>query len=260
MLEISKQDIIADLHTHTVASGHAFSTLAENVNVAFSNGIKYIAVTDHLVQSDDRIEMDNILARVCYARNCKPKNGVKVISGVEMNIRQVWNDYADIVKFNKNVKWRPVGLHDWFINPCMYTLEEVYNLYADVVNKGHPEYIKPTAFAHIERNLHKFRDTTEEKITEYLYAIVDLAVANNIYLEINESSLVNYNINNHTRMQRWVKYANDKNAMFSLGTDAHYCDSVGDFTNVLELVNSIGISCGSILNHSYNEELLKVLT
>ena len=39
--------LLADLHTHTVASGHAYSTLTENVHVARSRGMELVAVTDH---------------------------------------------------------------------------------------------------------------------------------------------------------------------------------------------------------------------
>lgn len=36
-----------DLHTHTLASGHAYSTLQENVRHASEIGMKLVAVTDH---------------------------------------------------------------------------------------------------------------------------------------------------------------------------------------------------------------------
>lgn len=42
--------IIADLHTHTVASTHAYSTLQEMVTAASEMGLSAIAVTDHGVE------------------------------------------------------------------------------------------------------------------------------------------------------------------------------------------------------------------
>src|SRR5512145_2794968 len=39
--------IIADLHTHTIASGHAYSTVNELVTVAAAKGLSAIALTDH---------------------------------------------------------------------------------------------------------------------------------------------------------------------------------------------------------------------
>ena len=36
-----------DLHTHTLASGHAFGTVWESAKIASEKGIKLLGVTDH---------------------------------------------------------------------------------------------------------------------------------------------------------------------------------------------------------------------
>ena len=38
---------VADLHVHTVASGHAYSTVKENARAAADKGLAIIALTDH---------------------------------------------------------------------------------------------------------------------------------------------------------------------------------------------------------------------
>lgn len=38
---------LCDLHTHTVASGHAYSTLLENVHMAAMRGLKVYGHSDH---------------------------------------------------------------------------------------------------------------------------------------------------------------------------------------------------------------------
>lgn len=38
---------VLDAHTHTIASGHAYSTLLENVNYAAEKGLELIGITDH---------------------------------------------------------------------------------------------------------------------------------------------------------------------------------------------------------------------
>lgn len=40
-------NLLADLHTHTVANGHAFSTVKEMAEAAAGRGLKMIGVTDH---------------------------------------------------------------------------------------------------------------------------------------------------------------------------------------------------------------------
>lgn len=39
--------LVVDTHTHTVASGHAYSTIIENCIEASKKGIELIAMTDH---------------------------------------------------------------------------------------------------------------------------------------------------------------------------------------------------------------------
>ena len=36
-----------DLHTHTVASGHAYSTLMDNIRAAKAKGMEIVGVSDH---------------------------------------------------------------------------------------------------------------------------------------------------------------------------------------------------------------------
>ena len=38
---------IADLHIHSIASGHAYSTVNENAKAAADRGLQLIALTDH---------------------------------------------------------------------------------------------------------------------------------------------------------------------------------------------------------------------
>ena len=39
--------LLSDLHTHTIASGHAYTTLMENINYCAENGIKILGTSDH---------------------------------------------------------------------------------------------------------------------------------------------------------------------------------------------------------------------
>ncbi|MGL6170157.1 MAG: phosphatase, partial [Fusobacteriaceae bacterium] len=38
---------LVDLHTHTVVSGHAYSTLQENILSAKEKGLKYLGMSEH---------------------------------------------------------------------------------------------------------------------------------------------------------------------------------------------------------------------
>lgn len=251
---ITRVDILADLHTHTIFSKHAYSTLKENVTEAYEKGIKYLAVTDHYFVQNDYVENKNDLARLMYVHEVKPRNSVVIIPGAEFNLMQPFSPLLNMSKLYKNVLWRPVGVHSWYMKVEECRAEDFYTGFKQLFDDN-AMYVKPTAFCHIERKFNKCKDP--ENAEAVLYKIVDLAIDRGIYLELNENSirrgLYNGNID---RMKQWVPYAVRKGARFCLGTDAHYAEAVGDFTNIIELVNDMGIEKSRILNCN-EQELFK---
>ncbi|WP_088186864.1 phosphatase [Desulfosporosinus sp. FKA] len=76
-------DILFDLHTHTTASGHAFSTLKENIEEAKKKGLLAIGTSDHGMAMPGS-------ADPVYFTQLKILNdsimGVKILRGIESNI------------------------------------------------------------------------------------------------------------------------------------------------------------------------------
>jgi putative hydrolase len=73
-----------DVHCHTIASGHAYSTIIENALEAAKKGLKMIAVTDHgpaLGEGINRYYFGNM---VVIPRQIE---GVYVLRGIEANIK-----------------------------------------------------------------------------------------------------------------------------------------------------------------------------
>jgi putative hydrolase len=72
-----------DLHTHTVASGHAYSTLKENIEAARDRGLKALGFSDHAPAMPGS-------ANSLYFGNFKvireTIEGVRIIKGIEANI------------------------------------------------------------------------------------------------------------------------------------------------------------------------------
>ena len=74
---------ILDLHTHTIASGHAYNTINEMIRAAVGGGLKVLGITEH----------GPAMAGTCsniYFQNLKvlPRewNGMRILYGVELNI------------------------------------------------------------------------------------------------------------------------------------------------------------------------------
>ena len=74
-------NFIADMHTHTIASGHAYSTLAENCMTAAKRGHTHIVLSDHAPSMPGA-------PHLIYFMASTPKyvGGIRVIKGAEANV------------------------------------------------------------------------------------------------------------------------------------------------------------------------------
>ena len=74
---------VLDTHTHTIASAHAYSTVAEMAKAAGDRGLGLLAVTDHgpaLADSSHKLHFMN------YHVLPKEMRGVRMLYGAELNI------------------------------------------------------------------------------------------------------------------------------------------------------------------------------
>lgn len=75
--------LAGDLHCHTLASVHAYSTLRENLNAAAAKGIQVLGVTDHGTGCQDSPSLnyfENLLSLP------EEVEGIRILRGVEANI------------------------------------------------------------------------------------------------------------------------------------------------------------------------------
>lgn len=111
--------IIADTHTHTIASGDAHSTLLENIYAAKAQGLKFLCVTEH-VDSLPRAVPPSYFKSMCSIP--RKYDGMQIVRGVEANIV----DYAgglDMPEDTLNwLDWVIASFHDAAIAPG--TVEE----------------------------------------------------------------------------------------------------------------------------------------
>ena len=74
---------LIDLHTHTIASGHAYSTIQEMAQAASQKGLQILGITEHAPELPGACES-------IYFRNLhvvpREMYGVRLLMGVELNI------------------------------------------------------------------------------------------------------------------------------------------------------------------------------
>ena len=136
---------VADLHVHTVASGHAYSTVAEIARVAADKGLALIALTDHgpaMPGGPHAYHFSNQTAipDVLF--------GLRVLKGIEANVMDR-RGRLDLDEFRlSKLDIVAVGLHS-VCSPygskkenTTMMVEAMQNPFVDiVVHPGNPEYL-----------------------------------------------------------------------------------------------------------------------
>lgn len=109
----------ADLHTHTIASTHAYSTITENCSFAAKNGIKCVAMTDHAMTMPDAPHCWHYHNLKILPRKIE---GVTVLKGAEANII----DYDGNIDIDDEtlgyLEWVVASFHKYTCKPS--TVEE----------------------------------------------------------------------------------------------------------------------------------------
>ena len=143
---INKEDVLADLHTHTLFSKHACSTVKENIEAARNKGLSYIAITDHYFGNGDELDKKNEVNRIKYiGERVKRTSDVAVIGSAEFNLGQEIYTPQKL----QSLKWKPIGLHNWFIDTKNLKFQDLFLLFKDAAEHGF------TSFVHIEIELQK---------------------------------------------------------------------------------------------------------
>lgn len=213
----------ADLHTHTLANQHAFSTIFENLIIAKEKGLQIIAMTDHgpnFPDSPHRFHYQNEVTAIPHFTR-----GLVLLKGMEANFLEDGTTDCppalfpklDLVIGNCHRHVTPVGLGE----------EANKRIITSVIEKGLVDIISHPA------------DPTFPKDYE---AIVKCAVEHNVALEINSSSGKNSRHGSFPCCVELAKVAKKHGAWLSIGSDAHYCEDVGNFKQSLEILKEAGIS------------------
>lgn len=244
---IERKDILADLHTHTIFSKHAYSTVEENIRAAREQGLKFLAITDHYFNDGTELERKNEVNRIKYLeQRVNPhEKDIFIVGSAEFNLgHEVYQP-----KKLESLSWKPIGLHNWFFNVENATDKDIYYEFAKAADKGF------NAFVHIERELYKLQkgkyNYSALNIYDLLEFIVDLAYDKDIFLEVNESSLITNEEGGAERMEYWLRKAKEKGCKIYLGTDAHYSGEIGKFDNAIEMLNKVDYPKNLILNCTF---------
>ena len=225
--------LLADLHTHTIASGHAYSTLTENARAACAYGLELIAITDHGPSVPQG-------AHPWYFWNLKviPSvlDGVRILKGCEANVAPDTEngiDLPDVVL--GGLDFVAVGFHP---TTGFDTPDRARNTEA---------LLRVMANPLVDQITHP---GNEEEFPLDLDAVVAAAVRCNVILELNDHSFdpESSRAGSTEREREFAKAALAAGAPVSIGSDAHYALHVGRFDAALAVAEEIGLNAERIVN------------
>ncbi len=220
-----------DLHTHTIASGHAFSTLQEMAQAAAAKQLKLLGITEHAPGfpyscSDVYFENLYMVPRRMY--------GVDLLLGAEIDILDVEGRLDMNERQMKSLDLRIAGIHSL----CYQGGTKEQNTAA---------MIKVISNPYIHIISHPGDGTAELDFTPLVLA----AKEHHTLLEINNSSLMPVRQKtsargNNLEILRLCKYYE---VPVILGSDAHISFDIAVFDYALELVREVDFPEELILNN-----------
>lgn len=227
-----------DVHTHTIASGHAYSTLLENAKAASEKGIKVLGTTEHGVtmpHSPHIWYFDNykILPRELF--------GVTMLYGVEANIID-YDGKLDIDDSKLDKLDIVIGsIHDEVYK--VGTSEENTRAFINVIENGKVDIIGHLGNPGVPVDFEK---------------IIICAKENDILIEINNSSFTTSRPGSFGNCRKIALLCKKYNTKLIINSDAHFCTKIGEFKEAVNMLESIDFPEELIINKDPKELLLKL--
>ncbi len=207
-----------DLHTHTIASGHAYSTLQENIEQAKKVGLKVLGISDHgpaMIGGPHIIHFQNL--KVVPRQH----GDLQVLCGIEANILDK-EGTLDIDEFNlKRLDYCIASMHIPCIAPA--TLEDnteaainaMRNPYVNIL--GHPD---------------------DSRYPLDYEMLVKAAVENQVVIEVNNSSLhpLSFRKGAEENIRTLLRMCKKYGCPIVLGTDSHISYDIGCFEQAERLL------------------------
>ncbi len=228
---------LIDLHTHTIVSGHAYSTVQENIQAAKNIDLKYLGLSEHgpsMPASPHFYYFQNI--------HCIPKevDGLKILRGVEANIIDYDGNIDIDEDLSKHMDYMIVSLHP----PCIEYGTKEQNTTA-VINAMNHNKVK--VIGHLDDSRYP---VDYEKV-------VKVAKDKGILFEINNSSLKPESFREGAleNVGYLFKYCKQYGVKVIFGSDAHISYDVGRFSNCEKAIQKYDFPKELVIN--YNEDEIK---
>ena len=225
--------IIADTHTHTVASTHAYATVTEMTAEAARLGLYAIAITDH------GPEMPGAPQKWYFNNLCAIPStfmGVRVLKGAEANITD-FDASLDIDDHTlASLEWVVASIHDVTLDQSKTraSFENCTQLYLNAAKNPHINVI-----GHCGTPTYKF---------DYESVLPELGAAGKL-IEINDSAFRN-NKSSAPNCIEIAQICKRRGIPIVVNTDAHFTTQLGRFDATIKMLEEIDFPEELIVNSS----------
>lgn len=221
-------NIIADTHTHTLASTHAFSTIQEMVKAAADMNLYAIGWTDHgnaMPGAPGKWFFDSLYSvpSTLY--------GVRVLKGIEANVADFYGNLDVPLSLQQSLEWVVASMHN-------------------VTLKGEPSFEKCTnAWLKVAENPN-VNVIGHSGTPEYKYdyeKVIPVFAKNGKLIEINNGSF-KFRKGSMPNCIEIAKVCKKYKAPVVVNTDAHFSTAVGHADDALKVLQDIDFPKELIVN------------
>jgi putative hydrolase len=220
----------ADLHVHTVGSGHAYSTIDEIAREAARKGLKMVGMTDHGPALPGGPHSYHFAAMRFVPEFL---HGVRILRGIEANIIGVGQLDLDAVLLNR-LDLVMAGFHEccgFDDRGCDENTRVMLSLMDNpkvkvIAHPGNPNY--PLDYR----------------------AVVAKSVATATALEINNSSFYISRKGSVGNCREILRLCVELGAPVTVGSDAHIAQGVGEFDDALRELAEAGVRWEQVVNRT----------
>lgn len=224
--------LIADTHTHTVASGHAHSTVLENVIYAKKKGFHFLVVSDHAsaIPGAPKPIYFEALPDVLP----ESIEGVYLLSGCEANVVSASGELDLSDKLLASLDVVIASMHNQAFTPS--TPEVHTAAWLAVCDNPHVDIL-----GHLG----------DERFTFDHEAVVQRCVETGTIIEINSHSF-SARPGSKVNCPHIAKLCAQYGVPIVISSDSHFASTIGDFADAIEALENIGFPEELILNADFD--------
>lgn len=224
---------ILDIHTHTLASGHAYNTIMEMARAAADNGLEMLGITDHAPTMKGTATSFYFLNLHVVPREMF---GIRLLLGCELNIL----DFDGRIDLPEEILKK--------MDIC------IASIHPPCFGKGGTKEQNTSAVVNAMKNpyVHVIGHPDDSRFELDFETIVRAAKEYHVLLELNNSSLSpnGFRINAGENILVLLKYCKQYEVSVVMSSDAHIFSDVGNHCYVKELVTCAAFPDELIVNRS----------